>query len=563
MPMRCRRRSAVTAGLALTALAVAAAPAAGAVTAELRNLNPGPGQSAIILGDGQANTVTLRPTIEVGSNNLFIDAGAAPVTAGPGCQANGDDAICTPTDVRAVTVVLGGGNDTLDVGNLNPFLARDVPRQLNIAGNEGDDDLRVSGTVGGANTGIAGNDGNDLLRGGPDRMRLIGGNGNDALAGGNSADELDGGPGADEITGRGGDDRLVYEDRTDPVELLVGDGQCNDGGVSDAQLAGSGLVVATGRARLPDELRDASMGVCANAKVDRDAVSATVETFQLGAASDNAVMPRDTVARSVFGNGGNDRIEGGLGADFLVGGSNDDTIFARDGIADARIACQDKNDTPGLNDRVLADVDDPVDEDCEIVERGGLGVTGPSGGGRTPPAIPVTPPFAGAPVVIPPPPPPPPELRPSPPSGVSGGATGGAGRGGGDNGRTPPQIQVLSPLLSADRRGSVPLRIRCVYRARECVGTVRITLRRGLSRGSGRRRVRLAAGATLATARVSIPWGRSKPVFTRISSRARQLIRPLRSGAGVTIKVEARDGAAPRTARVGRATRNVALSVRP
>ena len=66
---------------------------------------------------------------------------------------------------------------------------------------------------------------------------------------------------------------------------------------------------------------------------------------------------------TLLGGAGNDRLNGGAEADILIGGAGNDVIRARDGVRD-RISCG-----PG-RDRVIADTDDAVGGDCEVVERG-------------------------------------------------------------------------------------------------------------------------------------------------------------------------------------------------
>lgn len=57
---------------------------------------------------------------------------------------------------------------------------------------------------------IAGNDGNDIIRGGPEAQTLLGGNGSDRLDGAGGADVLEGGQGRDTLTGGSGADVFVF-----------------------------------------------------------------------------------------------------------------------------------------------------------------------------------------------------------------------------------------------------------------------------------------------------------------------------------------------------------------
>ena len=65
----------------------------------------------------------------------------------------------------------------------------------------------------------------------------------------------------------------------------------------------------------------------------------------------------------LLGGAGNDRISGGPGSDLIAGGGGRDVIRVRDGVVD-RVGCG-----PG-RDRVIADPQDDVGGDCEVVQRG-------------------------------------------------------------------------------------------------------------------------------------------------------------------------------------------------
>jgi Ca2+-binding RTX toxin-like protein len=66
---------------------------------------------------------------------------------------------------------------------------------------------------------------------------------------------------------------------------------------------------------------------------------------------------------TLLGGAGNDRIAGGTGTDVIAAGNGRDVISARDGVAD-RISCG------AGRDRVVADGQDVVAGDCEVVRRG-------------------------------------------------------------------------------------------------------------------------------------------------------------------------------------------------
>jgi Ca2+-binding RTX toxin-like protein len=65
----------------------------------------------------------------------------------------------------------------------------------------------------------------------------------------------------------------------------------------------------------------------------------------------------------LLGGAGNDRISGGPGADVVAGGSGRDVIRVRDGAVD-QVTCG------AARDRVIADPQDEVARNCEVVQRG-------------------------------------------------------------------------------------------------------------------------------------------------------------------------------------------------
>jgi hypothetical protein len=109
------------------------------------------------------------------------------------------------------------------------------------------------------------------------------------------------------------------------------------------------------------------------------------------------------------------------------------------------------------------------------------------------------------------------------------------------------------------RRGRIQIRVRCVYRAQNCVG--RLTLTAAQNRRVGRRRVR--KGQRLASGRVNVPWGNSRSTTLRSPGSLTSLMRALRGSRTLKVRaqVEVRDGAAPRTARAARAARTVTLGL--
>jgi Ca2+-binding RTX toxin-like protein len=157
-----------------------------------------------------------------------------------------------------------------------------------------------------------GDEGDDVLTGGPGADRLGGGPGADRLVGGIGDDELRGESGNDELIGLAGNDWLVGGDDDDQVfggdgnDLLKG----NDG---NDKLAGEngddGLWGGAGN----DELIGA-LGI----------------DYLVGGEGDDSVRG-DAGNDRAYGGDGNDWMSGWIGNDELDGGTGDDQIFGGDG----------------------------------------------------------------------------------------------------------------------------------------------------------------------------------------------------------------------------------------
>jgi len=427
---------------------------------------------------------------------------------------------------RVLDVDTGGGDDRVAVLTRLPEANQSFPgavAPVSLRGGSGIDRLATESPAeidGGADADrLQGGDAGDVLRGNVGEDRLFGGDGSDVLAGGPGGDDVEGGPGFDTHSYAG----------APPVSVTLDDA-CDDGAAQDTRQA---TFVQVGEP-----------GECQNNGVDRDRL--------LGIESVIGTSGADTLVGSereerLLGGAGNDLVDGGGGRDDLIGEAGADTLLARDGVVDGRITCGDLQPVPVIGtdgsqsappptpgDRAVADPADVVNASCAIVERGGA--TGPSED-----APPPTPAALAQPVGQPP-----------PASGTSGTATPGAGPGGGLAGR-PPQLRILTASATPDRRGRIVVRLACVYRARECASTVRLTAPRTLravTRRAGRRRVlRLPSGAVLGRARAVIPWGRSATVRITLSPAFRRFLAAGgRRRVVARLSVVARDGAQPASA---------------
>ena len=158
------------------------------------------GEDFSLNGDSDADVVTTG-TAESAQSDCWLDDPEYPECDGLGLIGRGGNDILTEvTGARPrwsyLTVRGGGGNDHIDAQA--DVYAHDVQ------GDRGDDVMRTSGSVP-----LAGNDGADVLIGGPWSDSLLGGGGPDILRGRGADDFLDGGEGGDELSGGAGPD-FIY-----------------------------------------------------------------------------------------------------------------------------------------------------------------------------------------------------------------------------------------------------------------------------------------------------------------------------------------------------------------
>lgn len=137
---------------------------------------------------------------------------------------------------RNPVIVLGGGNDLLDLGSSDRRMGK-----LVICGGRGDDEVAVFESTGADAYLIDGGPGSDYIGNADDPdfseevspMTILGGSGDDHLRGGNQRDRLVGGPGDDRAFGLGHDDRLVGGSGDDALFGLGSDDTLLGGGGDD------------------------------------------------------------------------------------------------------------------------------------------------------------------------------------------------------------------------------------------------------------------------------------------------------------------------------------------
>jgi Ca2+-binding RTX toxin-like protein len=475
---------------------------------------------------------------DVGGNRMRF-TGSDTAVAGTGCTGSGRSVTCEVESLVFVDVFAGADR----------VVVQSAPRGVVVFGGAGDDDIRVPqapfSDLIGFSTGILGDEGDDVIVGSAGPDLLDGREGDDVIAGNKGDDSINSDLGGDVMSGGAGVDQVTYLIGTDTprgigITVHVGDGVCNDGNAED-DAVGS-------RPPLPANVTS----TCGRGNaVERDEVQGDIESI-LGTDGPDSIIgaPSDG---TITGLAGEDLLEGGQGADSLIGEGTfpgaflpttdgDDTLLLRDGVTDFSSSCG-----AGSGDRAVADPDDPVNPDCETVERGAAGVTGPPSDGFANPIVVGGDPNPNAPqqpqpITTPPPPP------GSPPTGTE---TGGTGPGGGDDGATPPDVRIFGDTLIVDRQHRAQVRITCVYRAEQCKGTAELTATKDIGKG----RKGIDKGDRAGRTKIAIPWGRTGRVPVKVS---KSFVAALGDGSTkLKLAVEARDSGAGAAAKVARVSRKM------
>ncbi len=271
-----------------------------------------------------APSVAATVTHEAGSSTVRFDAApgeANAITIG----ASGSELVVSDPGART----LGGAGDCAVVaGSATVSCPSTSATTIEVRAGDGDDRVTNAGPL---PVTMFGEDGNDVLGGGPAGESLDGGPGDDTISGGGGDDLLTGGTGADGLDGGEGLDTITYE-ATWPVAV------------------------------------DLPTGLAGNpAFGDGDRVSG-VENVLDG--SEEGTLTGTAAANALTGGGGDDYVDGGPGADRLDGGDGPDVVAARDGVVDAAVSCG-----PGV-DLAIVDPGDPVvrsgPDGCEGIDDGRL-----------------------------------------------------------------------------------------------------------------------------------------------------------------------------------------------
>ena len=251
-------------------------------------LEGGPGADVLIGGPGN-DTVSYDPDNDIYGEGVKVNLSTGEAWSG---DADGD----TFPGKQTIEYVDEEGNlqqaEVSDIENLrgtdhhfDELTGTYGPNRLE--GLDGDDTLY----------GLAGD---DVLKGGADDDYLDGGLGNDRLDGGAGNDYLEGGPGADQLRGGSGIDEASYWDSEAGVEVNLETGVLRGGDAEGDSFIGRETI----------EYVDVEGNT-------RHAVVTDIENLDGSGADD--ILIGDARANELWGNEGDDVLEGRAGDDYIVG----------------------------------------------------------------------------------------------------------------------------------------------------------------------------------------------------------------------------------------------------
>lgn len=300
------------------------------------------GNTVRVLESGdQANRIGL--SYDAGADAYTVVDSASNLTPSGTCSAiNAHAATCPGPGIKTLSVDTGAEADAIgmDLGSIPNGVT------ANFDGGSGADTVSGHGTLNGSS-------GNDTVVGSPLADNLRGGSDRDWLEAGNGPDDIQGGSGAD---------TLAYPaDRATPVNVTVGSGDRNDGGVEDQGASGRDTVhgdveVVVGTAQGDLLAGDSSSETLVGAAGNDTLVGNNGADTLLGLEGDDLLVGgngRDLVlgwigADRLFGGPDGDRLSGGPDRDLVVGNHGRDVLKgkggidflrAKDGFRDIKIKC--------------------------------------------------------------------------------------------------------------------------------------------------------------------------------------------------------------------------------
>jgi Ca2+-binding RTX toxin-like protein len=276
--------------LAAAALVATAVPANAAVIA---TFSPGSG-TLTVFGDNLDNTITVSRDA---AGKILVNGGAVAVNGGTATVAN----------TTLIQVFGQGGNDTITLSETNGALPR-----ANLFGGAGNDTL-------------TGGSGGDMLFGQSNNDTLLGKGGFDFLFGGSENDTLTGGDADDQVFGESGNDRMIWNPGDDT--------DLNEGGADSDTVevnGGGGAEVFTETANGTrvrfDRLDPAPFSIDIGTS-EKLVLNANGGDDRFSATGNLAALIQTTVD----GGAGADTLLGSNGADIMLGGDGDDFVDGQQG----------------------------------------------------------------------------------------------------------------------------------------------------------------------------------------------------------------------------------------
>jgi len=307
----------------------------------------------------EVNQIGVR--YDAGTDTYTVNDAAANLNPSPPCtMVDAHTATCPGAGITRISVDTADRDDTitLDPGTIPSTVTQDLD------GGSGNDSVHGANSPGT----VRGGSGNDLVTG---RGTLLGDSGNDVISGSPFADTLrgstgrdllNGGDGPDDIAGGSNSDTLLYPgNRVTPINVTIGSGNRNDGGVEDQGTSGRDTVhgdieavvgTVAGDTLIGDGSTETLFGMAGN-----DLILGNGGNDLLGGFEGDDLMFGGSGRDTLRGSFGNDRLSGGSSDDRLAGGPDNDflkgkhgsdvmkgktgidTIRAHDGTRDVKISC--------------------------------------------------------------------------------------------------------------------------------------------------------------------------------------------------------------------------------
>lgn len=297
-------------------------------------------QSLAIQGNSTANTFTVDSTNKL----LRVSEGSASIT--------------TSDSVSSVSIMGGGGGDTITVTSISDVR----PLSLMIDGQADNDTISAANaSIGRVILELRGGDDDDSITGSRDADEIFGDLGDDLLSGGDGNDTIDGGSGLDTLNGDGGNDSLFGNLNNDVIRGGDGDDSA-DGGFGRDNIDGENGSDSLDGGFGNDTLNGSAGNDLVEGGPDNDRILGGSGNDSLDGGTGNDTVQGQSGADQIKGGDGNDRIMGQGGNDVIDGGDGDDTIDAGNGndIVDAGDGHDSVNGMSGRDTLIGGDGNDAL-----------------------------------------------------------------------------------------------------------------------------------------------------------------------------------------------------------